>query len=302
MMELRQIKYFIKVAEMEHVSDAAAELHVAQSAVSRQIANLEEELGVKLFFREGRNIRLTPVGRIFLDHVKIAIVELDKAKQEVYEFLNPETGTIRLGFPTSLAAKTLPQVISAFRKEHPQIGFQLRQGTVPELTTAVIQGHIDLAFVSPVPKKQMDVKGQIFFTEKVMALLPLNHPLADEPYLRLVQLRHDSFVLFRQGYNLRDTVMRACQQVGFNPRIAFEGEDVDTIKGLVSAGLGVSLLPEITLHGTREQEWKAVEIVEPNVTRTVGIVIPQNRELAPSEKIFFEFLKQFYEKLNRFGE
>ncbi len=301
-MELRQIKYFIKVAEMEHVSEAAAELHVAQSAVSRQIANLEEELGVNLFFREGRNIRLTPVGRIFLDHVKIAVVELEKAKQEVYEFLNPETGTIRLGFPTSLAAKTLPSVISAFRKEHPQIGFQLRQGTVPELTTAVIQGHIDLAFVSPVPQKQTDVKGEIFFTEKVMALLPVNHHLADEPYLRLVQLRHEPFVLFRQGYILRDTVMRACQQVGFNPRIAFEGEDVDTIKGLVSAGLGVSLLPEITLHGQSEQEWKAIEIIEPNVKRTVGIIIPQNRQLAPSERIFFEFLKQFYEKLNRFGE
>lgn len=302
MMELRQINYFIKVAEMEHVSDAAAELHVAQSAVSRQIANLEEELGVKLFFREGRNIRLTPVGRIFLERAQLAVLEIDKAKQEVYEFLNPETGTIRLGFPNSLAAKTLPSVISAFRKEHPQIGFQLRQGTVSELTSAVIQGHIDLAFVSPVPAKQTDVKGHIFFTEKIMALLPDQHTLAGELHLRLSQLKHDPFVLFRQGYVLRDLVMGACQQVGFNPRIAFEGEDVDTIKGLVSAGLGVSLLPEIALHERPDRDTVVIEIIEPNVKRTVGIIIPQNRELAPSEKVFFQFLKEFYEKLNQFGQ
>ncbi len=286
---------------MEHVSDAAAELHVAQSAVSRQISNLEQELGVDLFFREGRNIRLTPVGRIYLEHVKIAIIELDKAKQEVYEYLNPETGTIRLGFPTSLAAKTLPSVISAFRKDHPQIGFQLRQGTVHELTNAVVQGHIDLAFVSPVPGQQKDLKGHIFFTEKVLALLPQSHPLSDQSQLRLGQLRHDPFVVFRNGYILRDLIMRSCQQVGFSPRIAFEGEDVDTIKGLVSAGLGVSMLPEITLHDIQDRETVSIELIEPNVTRTVGIIIPKNRELAPSEKLFFEFLKDFYDTLNRFG-
>lgn len=161
-MELRQIKYFIKVAELEHVSEAAAELHVAQSAVSRQIANLEDELGVKLFLRGGRRIRLTPVGEIFLERVKSAMNEFDKAEREIYEYLNPEAGTIRLGFPTSLAAKTLPNVISAFRKEHPQIGFQLQQGTVKELSEAVVQGHIDIAFVSPVPSSDPQLDGHIF--------------------------------------------------------------------------------------------------------------------------------------------
>ncbi|RPF54330.1 LysR family transcriptional regulator [Aquisalibacillus elongatus] len=300
-MELRQLRYFIKVAELEHVSEAAAELHVAQSAVSRQIGNLEDELGVKLFIRGSRRIRLTPVGEIFLTRVKSVMAELEKAEREIYEYLNPETGTIRLGFPTSLAAKTLPNVISAFRKEHPQIGFQLQQGTVNELTEQVVQGHIDIAFVSPVPFGQEQLEGHIFFTEKMMALLPKQHQLVHEPHLRLDLLRHEPFVLFRQGYIIRDIVMKACSQVGFQPRIAFEGEDIDTIKGLVSAGLGVSVLPEITLNDMPMRDTKAIEIIEPDVTRTVGIVLPTNRELAPSEKIFFEFLQTYYEKLNQFG-
>ncbi|MRG85102.1 LysR family transcriptional regulator [Salinibacillus xinjiangensis] len=300
-MELRQIKYFIKVAELEHVSEAAAELHVAQSAVSRQIANLEIELGVKLFLRGGRKISLTPVGEIFLEHVKRAMLEFNKAERAIYEFLNPESGTIRLGFPTSLAAKTLPNVISAFRKEHPQIGFQLHQGTVSELTDAVITGQIDIAFVSPVPSNHEDVEGHIFFTEKMMALLPNNHELANESHLRLGQLKNEPFVIFRQGYNIRDIIMKACSQVGFQPRIAFEGEDVETIKGLVSANLGVSLLPEITLTDLPIRDAKPIKIIEPNVSRTVGIILPSNREVAPSEQIFFEFLQSYYERLNNFG-
>ncbi|WP_188206739.1 LysR family transcriptional regulator [Alkalibacillus aidingensis] len=300
-MELRQLKYFLKVAELEHVSEAAAELHVAQSAVSRQIANLEEELGVQLFLRGGRKIRLTPVGEVFLERIKVVLTELEKAERDVQEFLNPESGTIRLGFPTSLAAKTLPKVISAFRKEHPQIGFQLQQGSVNHLLDAVKIGQIDLAFVSPVPLHHADLYGDILFTEKIMALIPKKHRLAELDHLRLDQLRHEPFVMFKEGFIMRDLVEKACQQVGFQPKATFEGEDMDTIKGLVAAGLGVSLLPEITLNEAPQRDTRMKEIVEPNMTRTVGMVRPKHREVAPSEQIFYNFLINYYRKLDRFG-
>ncbi len=100
-MELRQIQYFIEVAKREHFTEASHNLHVAQSALSRQIANLEEELGVSLFIREGRNVKLTAVGRIFLQHMEMAVSEIEKAKQKIDEFLDPERGTIRVGFTSS---------------------------------------------------------------------------------------------------------------------------------------------------------------------------------------------------------
>jgi len=107
-MELRQIQYFIEVAKREHVTEAAHAMHIAQSAVSRQIFNLESELGVQLFIREGRNVKLTPIGRVFLEYMKEAVQVIDSAKREVEEFLDPERGTIRIGFPSSLANYTLP--------------------------------------------------------------------------------------------------------------------------------------------------------------------------------------------------
>lgn len=115
-MELRQIEYFIEVAKREHMTEAAVNLHVAQSAVSRQIYNLEEELGVPLFIREGRKIRLTPIGHTFLANMEQAMDIIDRAKREMAESLNPEKGTIRIGFPSSLASYVLPRVISDFRK------------------------------------------------------------------------------------------------------------------------------------------------------------------------------------------
>src|SRR5690625_2311149 len=108
-MELRQIKYFIEVAQREHVTEAANALHVAQSAVSRQIFNLEEELGVDLFIREGRTVRLTRIGQVFLEHMEKAMNVIDDAKQEVEEYLDPDKGTLQIGFSASLASYILPR-------------------------------------------------------------------------------------------------------------------------------------------------------------------------------------------------
>ena len=114
-MELKQIKYFIEVAKREHVTEAADALHIAQSAVSRQLFKLEEELGVNLFIREGRNVRLTPIGKIFMEHMEKAVHVIDEAEQVIKEYTDPERGTVHIGFPSSLASNMLPTSISAFR-------------------------------------------------------------------------------------------------------------------------------------------------------------------------------------------
>jgi LysR family transcriptional activator of glutamate synthase operon len=297
-MELRQLMYFVEVARREHVTEAAKRLHVAQSAISRQILNLEKELAVQLFIREGRNLRLTPVGKLFLERVERALLELERAKQEMKDFLDPETGEIRIGFPHSLAAYTLPMIVSAFRKEHPNVTFLLRENTVQQLIEDIKQGEINLALISPVPESHPDVYGHVLFTEELIAILPPNHPLALAKHqtIRLSQLKDDPFVVFRQGYTLRTIVINACKRAGFTPRIAFEGEETDTIRGLVAAGLGVGLLPAIALQEKGPLFPAQARIKEPDVTRTVGFVTPKSRGLSPAEKAFQHFLYQLYKK------
>jgi LysR family transcriptional activator of glutamate synthase operon len=299
-MELRQLRYFIEVAKREHVSEAAQHIHVAQSALSRQIGNLEDELGVQLFEKDGRNVRLTPVGKLFLEHAQTALKAIDYAIQQIEEYLNPEKGVIKIGFPTSLASHFMPTVISAFKEQHSNVSFQLRQGSYRFLIDAVKNREINLAFLGPVPPEDNDIETHILFSENISALLPVNHPFAKQESLRLNDLRNDEFVLFPEGMILHRIVIDACRQAGFTPNISSVGEDLDAIKGLVAAGMGVTLLPESTFDETPPRFTVKVPIEIPQVKRTVGIIIPKKRELAPSEKVFYQFVKDFFQRLEQY--
>lgn len=298
--ELRQLRYFMEVAEREHVTEAAENLNVAQSAVSFQIAKLEDELGVRLFERTGRNIKLTQIGMIFLSHIKKAVKLIDEAKEKVDEYLDPQSGTIKIGYPTSLASYWLPTVISAFRTKQPNVVFHLRQGSYLYLIDAVKSGEIDLAFIGPVPTKDPDIETKILFTENIAALLPSNHPLADRKRINLSELRNDSFVSFPEGYILQKIAVEACKEAGFVPNITSEGEDLDALKGLVSAGIGVCLLPESTVHDSIPRYTVKIPIDSPQVKRTVGLITPKFRDLAPSENLFYQFAIDFFRVLEQF--
>lgn len=299
-MELRQLRYFVEVAKREHVTDAAQSLHVAQSAISRQIGNLEDELGVQLFEKEGRNVKLTPVGKLFLEHTETALKAIDYAKLQIDEYLNPERGTIKIGFPTSLASNFMPMVISNFKSQYPNVAFHLRQGSYKFLIDAVKNREINLAFLGPVPNSDPEIESHILFSEGISALLSHRHPLADHKKIRLNDLKNDEFVLFPEGMILHKIVVDACKQAGFYPNGTSVGEDLDAIKGLVSAGMGVTLLPESTLDMTPPEFTVKVQIETPQVRRTVGMIIPKRRELAPSERVFFRYVKDFFERLERY--
>lgn len=300
-MELRQIRYFIEVAKLEHVTEASYSLQVAQSAVSRQIFKLESELGVELFIREGRKVRLTQLGKAFLAHMEQAMNVIDQAQKEIEEFLDPERGTVQIGFPSSLAFHMLPTIISVFREQYPDIRFQLKHGSYRGLIDEVIKGDLHLALIGPVPRDEKQLRCNTLFQEPIVALLPSSHPLAASRSIKLSQLRDESFVLFPNGFVLRDIVVNACKSLGFEPQVSFEGDEIDALKGLVAAGLGITLLPEITLNDSIPRSTVKVTISEPQVMRTVGIITPANRELPPTEKLFHEFVLRFFESVSDYN-
>lgn len=293
-MELRQLYYFVKVAKKEHVTQAAEEMHVAQSAVSRQIHQLEEELGAKLFLQKGRNLQLTAVGSLFLKRAEVILADLERAVVEVHEFLDPEKGEIRLGFPHSLGFSLIPEIVSAFRKKYPNVKFRFKQGMYPSLIRDVIKGDVDLAFVSPCPEHHEHVKGETVLTEELYAILPPGHPLAEEEAIDLIQLKDETFVMFSPGYSLRPIVWDACLEAGFTPSIGFEGEETDTIRGLVAAGMGVSLLPEMALYTSGLLQPAKVRVRSPKVTRTIGLIYRSNEKLPLVAKAFQKFLLEYF--------
>jgi LysR family transcriptional regulator, transcription activator of glutamate synthase operon len=301
-LETRQIQYFLEVAKREHVTEAADALHVAQSSVSRQIFNLESELGVELFIREGRSVKLTPLGRIFYERMKQIWNMMGDAKREVEEYLNPEKGTVRIAFPISMAAHTLPSIIYAFRTRYPEAKFQMSNALYWDLIDGVINGEYNLAMIAPMPnqEKEKKIKGATLFTENIVALLPIHHPLADRESIRLRDLKNAPFCVLPEGFIFREQVVQACNDAGFSPQIAFEGKDIDALKGLVSAGLGLALMPEMTLVDNTPRSTVIVPLSDANLTRTVGVIYPTQRNLLPTEELFYNFLLETYERLNEF--
>ncbi|TDF95859.1 LysR family transcriptional regulator [Paenibacillus piri] len=293
-MELRQLQYFVKVAKKQHVTQAAEELHVAQSAVSRQIHQLEEELGVSLFVQKGRNLQLTSVGKLFLSRMETILLDLERAVTEVREFLDPEAGEIRIGFPHSLGIYLLPTVVASFRKSHPNVKFRLRQGTYNSLIRDVMKGEIDLAFISPFPDNHDHVSGHLLLQEELYAIVPQGHELAEQGTIRLEQLKDDSFVMFSEEYSLRSIVLEACDKAGFVPQIGFEGEETDTIRGLVAAGMGVSLLPEMALTEISQLQPAKVRVTDPKVTRSIGLIQRAGDRLPPVAERFQSYLVHFF--------
>ncbi|GIP21234.1 MULTISPECIES: LysR family transcriptional regulator [Paenibacillus] len=301
-MELRQLLYFVKVAQKEHVTKAAEELHVAQSAVSRQIHQLEQELGVDLFIQKGRNVHLTAVGQLFCGRVETILKDLELAVKEVHEFLDPEQGEIRLGFPHSLGIHLIPSIVADFRKLYPNVKFRFKQGMFPSLIQDVTMAEVDLAFISPFPESHDQVQGNLVLTEELVAILPQNHPLAHEESIHLSQLKDDKFILFSKGYSLRPIVWQACLEAGFTPKIAFEGEETDTIRGLVAAGMGVSLLPEMALFQTNLLQPAKVRIAVPKVTRTIGLIHRSDDKLPLVAQSFRRFLLEYFETASKYKQ
>jgi len=299
-MEMRQILYFIAVAKTEHVTEAATQLHIAQSAISRQIGLLEAELGVALFHREGRTIKLTTIGRLFLTHAERAVAEIEHAKQKIQEHLDPEQGAIRLGFVASLSVQTLSLILAKFREEHPNITFQLHQGSLEYLIDLIEKGNLEIAFTAPVPMEHPTVEGEIFYREQLLAVLPAHHELAQQRQIRLDQLRNETWISYRPGLPLYAIVQEACAQAGITPIFTFEGEDIDTIKSLVIAGFGIALLPEQALTELSPELVK-VKISDPEIYRSVGVITPRHKAMAPSEALLHQFLRDFYNRLSSFG-
>jgi len=288
------LHYFVKVAKKQHVTHAAEEMHVAQSAVSRQIRLLEQELGVDLFVPVGRNVQLTPAGKLFYARVERILGELEKAVHEIRELIDPEMGEIRLGFPHSHGVSLIPTVVALFHRLHPNVKFTFSQGKYDVLIHDLLNNEIDLAFISPFPENHPEIGGDILLTERLFAVVPQGHPLAGESEIRLDMLKGETFVLFKEGYSLRNIVLDACARAGFRPNIGFEGEETDTIRGFVAAGMGVSLLPEMALTGSGVMMPAKVAVSDPPVSRTIGLIHRAGQKLPHVAEMFRRFLVAYF--------
>jgi LysR family transcriptional regulator, transcription activator of glutamate synthase operon len=217
---------------------------VSQSAISRAVTQLEEELGVPLFYRQGRAVVLSPYGRPFLEHVTRALSILESGKRLLSEQAGEESGTVSLGFLHSLGIEMVPRLIKEYRRKRPRTQFTLlvqRSGEM--LMKELVAGRIDLCLSVPGMFGQRDVRWGHLLDEELLIALPTTHRLAARRTLNIRELSSEPFLALSPEHTLRIIFDKVCADASFLPKIALEGMDIGTLRGLTAAGLGIGLFP-----------------------------------------------------------
>ncbi|MFF4778021.1 LysR family transcriptional regulator [Microtetraspora fusca] len=283
-MDVQTMRWFLSLCETENMRDTAAVERINQSTLSRALARLEADLGVRLFHRHGRRLAVSRFGALFRDHAARALGELDQARRRIDALANPDTGLIRLGFLHSVGRWLVPEVLRDYRAVTPGIRFELRQGFAREIYGWLREGDIDAALVTPPP----DGSGARWFRlreQQLCLALPVDHPLAGVPDLTLRHLRDEPFIAFAPTTDLRRVIDGLCQAAGFEPVIAFESEEIATVRGLIGAGLGVGVLPR---PETPEHDDPVYRPLAPAQHRPIGLAWDPHTDPTPATARFVE--------------
>ncbi len=245
-MELRHLRYFVAVAAELNFTKAAEKLFVAQPALSTQIADLERELGVRLFLRNTRMVQLTAAGRAFLEDARSLLAAAENARERALRVARGEAGKLSIGFFAAPTMFFLPELIRSYRLTHPKVTIRMHELTPDKQLTAFAREELDLGFTRVLPPGHAYLAEQVLFCERFLAVLAETHPLAGRKRLRLAELADSPFVLLDRAVTvgLYDQVIAACRAAGFSPLVAHSPDLMATVLTMVAAEQGVSIVPE----------------------------------------------------------
>lgn len=246
-MNLRDLRYFIALAETRHFGRAAEQCFVSQPTLSTQIRKLEDELGVPLFERSPRKILLTPAGERILKHAREALSQVGLMQDIAKHTLDPEAASIRLGIFPTLAPYLLPHVVPNIRKRFPQLELLLIEEKTEVLIQQLRDGLIDAAVLAePVTDEHFDCLH--LFTEPFVLALPEKHPLSKQRTLGLPDLATQHLLLLEDGHCLRDQALEVCSLSGAGEKEGFRATSLETLRQMVAAGVGITLLPILAVQ------------------------------------------------------
>jgi DNA-binding transcriptional LysR family regulator len=272
-MELRHLRYFCIAAEEMHIGRAAERLAIAQPPLTQQIKMLEAEMGVHLFRRQGRGVVLTEAGRIFHDKARAILAQVDRAVELAREAETGHAGRLRIGFTESASfSAALTGILKSFRDRWPRVALVLEERHTETLFSSLQQGSLDLAFMRPPFSSVPEIAIQELTSEAMMLAVPVAHRLAGRQSVTLSKLAGEDFVAYprHRGAGLSDAVLAECRRVGFAPRIAQEAPQVSSMINLVSAGMGVAIVPESLRH-TRPDTVRFLRVTDCNVRAMLSL-------------------------------
>jgi DNA-binding transcriptional LysR family regulator len=298
-MELRHLRYFCAVADYGTFSEASRQLHISQSAISEQIADLERELGGALLNRTQRRTRLTPQGVLFLEEARKTLAAADHAVEVTQRSLMGEVGTLSIGFFLWGAGGFFARIIRDYRKLYPRIKLSLYEMHTPEQMDALLSGKIDIGFTRPLePPFDQTLRSELIYQDPIVVIVPRDHPLAGTS-ISIKQLATERFVLSERNQrpSLYDSIVSLCTSAGFSPNIVNTSSTWSGVLTLVESGEGIALVPS----GVRHFRTPGVVFcpIVPSTTH-VGLCVAWNPENeGPIQRGFLRLVRENKDRIQR---
>jgi LysR family transcriptional activator of glutamate synthase operon len=297
-METEVLRWFQQVADGATVTEVADLWMVSQPKVSRDLMALQREVGAPLLVKSGRVLRLTHAGAVFKRHVDAIVNRLDDALADVDQLMDPERGTVTLAYQQTLGTWLVPSLVGEFRATHPNVAFTLVAGGAG--LTILHEGRFDLAILAGRPPEAAlaasgaaaAVRWEPLFREPLFLAVGPGHRFEDIETVPLAQLADEPWVALPAGSVIRSAMEELCRAAGFEPRIAFECDDLATVRGFVGAGLGVSIVPAMGEDPLPRYAATArlVALADPGARREIGLAWSTERRLLPAADVFRRFV------------
>jgi len=283
-MELRQLEYFVAVAEEGSFTRAAARVHVAQPGVSAQVRRLERELGEDLLDRSARTVRLTPVGAAVLPYARAALDAVAHARLAVDELAGLVRGHVAVGMLTSFSSD-LPDLLAAFHGAHPEVRITLAEANSDDLLAGLQAGRFDVVLAGLAGSPPAGVETEVVLDEAIVAAVARDDALAARGAITLNDIRERPIISLPRGTSLRTALDRACRAAGFEPRIAFEASDPYVLAQLARRGLGVAIVPA-SLAAAHPDEVHALAFRDPPLRGRVVLAWRAAGSVGPAARAF----------------
>ncbi|MTD55032.1 LysR family transcriptional regulator [Amycolatopsis pithecellobii] len=271
--------------ETRNITRAAELLGIPQPTVSRRLAALANVVGAPLTEPDGRGIRLTRVGTILADTAGQALPPVEAGARQVREEIEPDSGHVVLGFLHLLGRALVPSLLRGFRANHPGVRFSLVQGSRQNILDRLTSGELDVALVAPMPE---GLESIAIAEQDLLLSVPAGHRLAERRRVRFAELAKEQFVMLEHGYGIRQITDALCAEAGFEPKVVFEGQESDTVRGLVAAGFGVAVLPRF---GATAPAGVAEIPLSPKSSRTIGLCWRPGDHFTPAVRAFRDYVR-----------
>lgn len=278
-MDIRHLEYFTEVAKHLNFTKAAATLHISQPSLSKTIKNMEDELGVPLFYRSFRQLELTDAGKALLHNAKHVLHAYNHLTSELNDVMDLKKGEIRIGIPPIIGAAFCSKIISQYIDLYPQINITLTEVGTKKIKDGIDDGSLDVGFVCNNPLHKKGVDAVQLLSDPLMVVVHKGHPLAEKKYVHFTDIEEEAFVMYRQDFSLYDSILEACAAHQFFPNIVCESSQKDFIIEMVAAKLGIALLPSKICEQMNHKQLISIPFSQPILHLELGMIWKKNEYL-----------------------